>query len=198
MMRMATRVRHELAAWIGSVATITVAVIGRLHLKPPVQLIETERNVFVLRMIARPGRSILPDCRVLLSEMRPQRTNLTLCFGVFPLKPLCKLFLPLTLSLKTKNLHMISFLGVFLRSPRQTGHWGYVQRSQQKTSPCGTRRSSRGIGQNDPTLIWAKRLFHPLRRPIQKLNTMVAFHRSWLSNMRRVSRRFGMVWIVWA
>ena len=67
-MRMATRVRHELAAWIGSVATITVAVIGRLHLKPPVQLIETERNVFVLRMIARPGRSILPDCRVLLSD----------------------------------------------------------------------------------------------------------------------------------
>ncbi|GLH78838.1 hypothetical protein SSBR45G_37470 [Bradyrhizobium sp. SSBR45G] len=67
-MMMATRVRRELAAWIGSVAAIIVDMIGRLNLKPPIQLIETERNVFILRMIARPGRSSLPDCHVLMPD----------------------------------------------------------------------------------------------------------------------------------
>ncbi|MGJ4972361.1 MULTISPECIES: PilN domain-containing protein [unclassified Bradyrhizobium] len=67
-MTMSTRVRRELAAWIGSVAEAVVAAIGRLTIKPSVRLIEIERNVFIMRMLARPGRSVPPDCRILLPD----------------------------------------------------------------------------------------------------------------------------------
>jgi general secretion pathway protein L len=67
-MTVSTRVRRELAAWIGSVADVIVDGIGRLNLRPPVQLIETERNVFLMRMVARSGRSVPPDCHVRLTD----------------------------------------------------------------------------------------------------------------------------------
>ena len=67
-MTVSTRVRRELAAWIGSVAGVVVDGIGRLNLKPAVQLIETERNVFLMRMAARSGRSAPPDCHVRLTD----------------------------------------------------------------------------------------------------------------------------------
>lgn len=62
------RLRGELASWIGSVATVIVDRIGGFNLKPPIQLIETERNVFTLRMIARGGRSAAPDCQLRLQD----------------------------------------------------------------------------------------------------------------------------------
>ncbi len=67
-MTMSTRVRHELAAWIGSVAETIVAAIGRLNIRPGIRLIETERNVFIMRMVARPRRPVPPDCRVRLPD----------------------------------------------------------------------------------------------------------------------------------
>ncbi|CCD95858.1 putative General secretion pathway protein L [Bradyrhizobium sp. ORS 375] len=60
--------RGELATWIGAVAAVIVDRVGRFNLKPPIQLIETERNLFVLRTIARAGRSAPPDCQVRLPE----------------------------------------------------------------------------------------------------------------------------------
>ncbi|CAL75199.1 putative General secretion pathway protein L [Bradyrhizobium sp. ORS 278] len=63
------RARRELAAFIGSVAAVIVDGIGRLDLKPPIQLVETDRNVFVLRMIARAGRSAPPDCQLHLPDV---------------------------------------------------------------------------------------------------------------------------------
>ena len=67
-MTTSTRVRRELAAWIGSVAETVVETMGRLKIKPSVQLIETERNVFIMRMVARPRRPVPPDCHVVLTE----------------------------------------------------------------------------------------------------------------------------------
>ncbi|CCD89611.1 putative General secretion pathway protein L [Bradyrhizobium sp. ORS 285] len=56
--------RGEFAAWIGSAAEAIVDMIGRLNLKPSVQLIETEHNVFVVKST---GRSGPPDHSFLLS-----------------------------------------------------------------------------------------------------------------------------------
>ncbi|CCE00357.1 PilN domain-containing protein [Bradyrhizobium sp. STM 3809] len=70
-MSLVERIRRELGSWIGTVAAVTVDRIGRFDLRPPIQLIETERNVFLLRMIARAGRSAPPDCHVRLPEGGP-------------------------------------------------------------------------------------------------------------------------------
>jgi general secretion pathway protein L len=67
-MTISTRLRRELAAWIDSVAEAIVAALSRLTIKPPVRLVETERGVFIMRMIGRPGRAVLPDCRVVLPD----------------------------------------------------------------------------------------------------------------------------------
>ncbi|MGC2776751.1 MAG: PilN domain-containing protein [Bradyrhizobium sp.] len=57
-----------MAAWIGSVAATVVDTAGRLNIKPPIQLIETERNVFIMRMIAKPGRPAPPGWQVVLTD----------------------------------------------------------------------------------------------------------------------------------
>ncbi|MGY3450432.1 PilN domain-containing protein [Bradyrhizobium sp. USDA 4353] len=57
--------RGEFAAWIGSVAEAIIGLIGRLNLKPTVQLIETDQNVFIMKSA---GRSGPPDHSVVLSR----------------------------------------------------------------------------------------------------------------------------------
>ena len=67
-MTMSTTMRRELAAWIGSVADTVVKTLGQVNVRPPIQLIETERNVFIMRMVAKPGRSVPPACEVRLTD----------------------------------------------------------------------------------------------------------------------------------
>ncbi|UFZ07878.1 PilN domain-containing protein [Bradyrhizobium ontarionense] len=75
-MTMSTRLRRELAAWIGSVADTVVDTVGRLNIKPPIQLIETERNVFIMRMSARSGRSVPPGWQIVLTDNEAGRPAL--------------------------------------------------------------------------------------------------------------------------
>jgi len=67
-MSMSARIRDEFAAWIGSVAEAIVSAISRISVKPPIQLIETDRNLFVMRMTSRRGRSAPPACHFVLKD----------------------------------------------------------------------------------------------------------------------------------
>jgi general secretion pathway protein L len=67
-MTISARIRDEFAAWIGSVAEAIVTAVSRISIKPPIQLIETERNLFIMRMTSKPGRSVLPDCYFALKD----------------------------------------------------------------------------------------------------------------------------------
>ncbi|MGJ5180158.1 PilN domain-containing protein [Bradyrhizobium oligotrophicum] len=59
------RARREFSAWIGSAAEAIVDTIGRLSFKRPVELVETERDVFI---ISAGGRSVPPDVTIRLSQ----------------------------------------------------------------------------------------------------------------------------------
>jgi general secretion pathway protein L len=67
-MTMSARIRSEFAAWIGSVASVIVSAVNRVSVKSPVQLIETDRNMFIMRMTPRPGRSAPPECHFVLKD----------------------------------------------------------------------------------------------------------------------------------
>ena len=67
-MTMSARIREQFAAWIGSVADAIVAARSRIRLKAPIQLIETDRNMFIMRMTPKPGRSAPPECHFLLKD----------------------------------------------------------------------------------------------------------------------------------
>jgi general secretion pathway protein L len=67
-MTVSARIRDEFAAWISSVADAIVAAVNRISVKSPIQLIETERNMFIMRMISRSGRSVPPDCHFVLKD----------------------------------------------------------------------------------------------------------------------------------
>ncbi|MGJ4949934.1 PilN domain-containing protein [Bradyrhizobium sp. HKCCYLS20291] len=70
-MTMIAELRRQFADWIGTVAETIVRTFARLDIKPPIQLIETERNLFVVRTAARSGRSAAPDCQVRLTGDAP-------------------------------------------------------------------------------------------------------------------------------
>lgn len=67
-MAMSTIARRELSAWIASVADFIVGMTGRLNIRQPIRMIETERNVFIMRMSARSGRVAPPDCKIVLMD----------------------------------------------------------------------------------------------------------------------------------
>ncbi|BAM87606.1 putative general secretion pathway protein L [Bradyrhizobium oligotrophicum S58] len=67
-MAMSIIVRRELSAWIASVADVIVDMAGRLNIKPPIRMIETERNVFIMRMSAKSGKAAPPDCKIVLTD----------------------------------------------------------------------------------------------------------------------------------
>jgi len=67
-MTMSARIREQFAAWIGSVADAIVAARSRIRLKVPIQLIETDRNMLIMRMTPKPGRSAPPECHFLLKD----------------------------------------------------------------------------------------------------------------------------------
>jgi general secretion pathway protein L len=67
-MTMSARIRSEFAAWIGSVADAIASARSRVRVKAPIQLIETERNMFIMRMMPKPGRSAPPECHFVLKD----------------------------------------------------------------------------------------------------------------------------------
>jgi general secretion pathway protein L len=67
-MTMSARIRVEFAAWIGAVAEAIVTAVNRISVKPAIQLIETDRDSFIMRMAARPQRSAPPDYHFVLRD----------------------------------------------------------------------------------------------------------------------------------
>lgn len=62
-MTILTRARREFTTWIGSVAEAIVDAIGRIHFRPSVELVETERDMFI---ISASGRSVPQDVTIRL------------------------------------------------------------------------------------------------------------------------------------
>ncbi len=52
MMRWSSRIRDEFSAWIALAAEATTAAISRISARPRIQLIETGRNSFTMRIIS--------------------------------------------------------------------------------------------------------------------------------------------------